>query len=428
MLRIYFSTFGISSLAGALAAFALNLWIYRETNSVVLVSYAGVAFLFPLLVLSPVSGYFVDRVGVRLSIALSSLGLFASWLLVFAFSFLEVSVWAVILILTVVGVFTSVQGPAYHALIALSVEKSKLTQVNGIFGGIAALVGMFAPFVGAFLLDVAGLSIVCVFPVLAFLLQSIVVFTSKVTVECNTSRSAGESIYSSIIEAARFSLKNGVLLRLLLLGFFVNSFAEAAGSAMTPMGVDLYGEVRAGLVVTIASFGALLGSVLLSLFSITSSKFRWVILLNLFQGIVLICLASFTSMSFVLLGVGVLLFFILEGMYDGIDLSVWQEKAPEHLLATVLSLKATFSVLTMMAGYVMMPLLVESAKKIIAVGDELNILGLMLQFENIIAVALAIVGTANVLAIVLFLLLCGFLKIRSVRRSVVPVGVGSHGA
>ena len=411
MLRIYFTCYAFCAFVNALASFALSIWIYQTTNSIMAFTSAGIAFLVPVLILSPAAGYLVDKIGIKSAIVGSSFAISLGWLALAICVWQIPVIWSILPILALIGAFTSLQMPAYHSLIAASVESDKLTQFNGVLGGVTALTGVVAPVAAGYFYSKIDMPILCALPFFMFLAQSYILL--KLTPDhLEDTQEISENELGTPLQVMKrvllFLGKSKSLVALLILGLFVNTFAESAGVVLTPLGLDMFDEARVGLLVTIAALGALVGNILLSVFPISSNKVLWIVSLNLAQSFLLIVVVTLTPLTFISLSVGIALFFILEAIYDGIDLSYWQERAPTNYRASLLSFKTMVSVLTMILGYLSVPVLLGVASVPAVNINLLTVVEQESQAANLLAASLAIVGIANVFVVVIFALLVMF--------------------
>ena len=73
----------ISILASRMSQFALTIWAYQMTGSATALALVQVAFITPLLLMSPFAGALVDRHNRKVMMALSDIGAGASTVLIF---------------------------------------------------------------------------------------------------------------------------------------------------------------------------------------------------------------------------------------------------------------------------------------------------------------------------------------------------------
>lgn len=144
----------VSLFGSSVAQFVIVWWIMLETESPLYLGLASLVGFAPMIVVSPFAGVFVDRWNRRVLIGIVDfLQAIATIILILLFSTGLVSVWQVLILLTLRGVFQAFHNPAVSAIVPLMVPKDKLSRMNGLnflFNGMVTLVG---PIIAAVLLE-----------------------------------------------------------------------------------------------------------------------------------------------------------------------------------------------------------------------------------------------------------------------------------
>ena len=134
----------VSLLGSSIAQFVIIWWITLETESALILSIAVLLGFAPMVVLGPFTGVLVDRWSRKRLIGIvDSLQAMATVLLIFLFWF-DVSVWQVLVLLTLRGFFQAFHTPAVMAIVPLMVPEGRLSRMNGLnylFTGAVTLVG-----------------------------------------------------------------------------------------------------------------------------------------------------------------------------------------------------------------------------------------------------------------------------------------------
>ena len=116
----------VSLLGSQLTGFALGVWVYDETRSVLMLSLTIVAVQAPVALLSPLAGVLADRWDRRTAMIVSDLG---AGLAVLAAALLylthRLQPWMVIPINIWMAAFGSLMWPAYSAAVTLLVPKEQ---------------------------------------------------------------------------------------------------------------------------------------------------------------------------------------------------------------------------------------------------------------------------------------------------------------
>lgn len=144
-----FSLFG-----SALVQFALVWYLARETGSATILATATLVSLLPQIFLGPFIGALVDRWNRRLvmivadsAIAVSTLGL------VWLFATGRVEVWHVYVIMAIRSLGGAFHHPAMTSSTSLMVPDKHLARISGANQTLSGLINVFAPPLGAFLIE-----------------------------------------------------------------------------------------------------------------------------------------------------------------------------------------------------------------------------------------------------------------------------------
>ncbi|MDH5461187.1 MAG: MFS transporter [Candidatus Bathyarchaeota archaeon] len=145
----------ISLLGSSVAQFVIIWWITLETGSALYLSLASLLGFAPMIILSPFAGVFVDRWSRKALIGVVDfLQALVTVVLILLFSVGIVSIWYVLALLALRGVFQAFHNPAVAAIVPLMVPRDKLSRMNGatyLFSGAVTLAG---PVLAAFLLEI----------------------------------------------------------------------------------------------------------------------------------------------------------------------------------------------------------------------------------------------------------------------------------
>ena len=148
----------ISLLGSAMTGFALPIYIFGETERVQELALLGLAFMVPLIIMSPIAGTIVDRHNRKFMMILSDLaagittiGLF---LLVRADA---LEIWHMYVASAINGTFQTFQWPAYSAAISVMIPKDQYGRAHGLTSLSQSGSGIFAPVLAGALLGFVGL-------------------------------------------------------------------------------------------------------------------------------------------------------------------------------------------------------------------------------------------------------------------------------
>jgi len=144
----------VSLLGSSVVQFVLIWWITLETGSAFYLALASFLGLVPMVVLGPLTGVFADRVNRKLLIFTADfLQAMATVVLIILFFFGFASLWIVLTLLTVRGVFQAFHQPTTNAIIPSMVPADKLSRMNGLNYLFTGAVYMVGPVLAAVLLS-----------------------------------------------------------------------------------------------------------------------------------------------------------------------------------------------------------------------------------------------------------------------------------
>jgi DHA3 family macrolide efflux protein-like MFS transporter len=144
----------VSVLGSSIASFVIIWWITLETESALYLSVASFAGFAPIVVLMPFAGVFVDRWSRKALIGIVDLlQALATVALIFLFWLNMASLWSVLGLLTLRGIFQAFHNPAVSAIVPLMVPREKLSRMNGLNYLLSGAITLMGPVIAALLLQ-----------------------------------------------------------------------------------------------------------------------------------------------------------------------------------------------------------------------------------------------------------------------------------
>jgi DHA3 family macrolide efflux protein-like MFS transporter len=144
-----FSLFG-----SALVQFALVWWLTQKTGSATVLATSTMAALLPQILLGPFAGAFVDRWNRRIiMIAADASIAVATLVLIYLFAINQVQVWHIYAIMAIRSLGGAFHYPAMTSSTSLMVPEKHLARVAGANQTLQGLISIFAPPLGALLLE-----------------------------------------------------------------------------------------------------------------------------------------------------------------------------------------------------------------------------------------------------------------------------------
>jgi MFS family permease len=123
----------VSLVGSQLTGFALGVWVYDQTHSVLMLAFTQVAMQAPYVLLSPLAGVLADRWSRRTAMVVSDLGgglAVATAAVLYLAHVLQP--WMVIPVNIVMASFNTLMWPAYSASVSLLVPREQYGRANGM--------------------------------------------------------------------------------------------------------------------------------------------------------------------------------------------------------------------------------------------------------------------------------------------------------
>lgn len=298
----------ISTVGSGITTFALAIYTYQLTSSVISVSLVTIASFLPIVLLNPLGGLLADRFDRKLMMIIgdsgSMFGLFTMFVLL-KLGLLNMTYIIICLILS--SVFSALLEPAYKSLVSEMLSKEEYAKASGIIQLASAAKFLIAPFIGGMLMANQQLDLVLIIDISTFFLT-----VASVSLIRKHQRNAHVK-YTKLLNKQQvfqgyFEIKkNAGVFYLVLLLTGVTFFAGYYQILITPLLLNLANEKTLGYIQSISAMGLLLSSLILSIKNRSQGFLKM-----LFQGLFMMSIALFfTGLSKSLWIIGLSSFIIL---------------------------------------------------------------------------------------------------------------------
>jgi DHA3 family macrolide efflux protein-like MFS transporter len=254
-----------SLLGSSIAQFVIIWWITLETGNALYLALASFLGLAPMIILAPFAGVLVDRWSRRVLIGVVDfLQALATVVLIFLFWLDIISIWYVLLLLTLRGIFQAFHQPAVSAITPLMVPKEKLSRMNGLSYLCTGAVSLVGPVVAALLLGVWAIHEILWIDMITFLIALIPLLIIRIPPV--KIKQANSSFKEEFLEGFNFIKNARGLLPLLILATALN-FLLSPLSTLLPYYIkfDHLGEAPdLAFVMAFLQGGILAGGLLMS--------------------------------------------------------------------------------------------------------------------------------------------------------------------
>ncbi len=160
----------VSILGSAMTGFAIPIYIFSETERVRELALLGLAFMLPLILLSPIAGTIVDRNNRKKMMILSDLAAGLTTIAVFILVRADsLEIWHLYITNAINGAFQTLQWPAYSAAISVMIDKKQYGRAHGLTSLAQSGSGIFAPVLAGALLSFIGLQGILLIDIITFI-------------------------------------------------------------------------------------------------------------------------------------------------------------------------------------------------------------------------------------------------------------------
>jgi MFS family permease len=345
----------IVSLFGTqLTGFALGVWLYQQTGSASNFALVALCSALPQMILSPLAGVWIDRYNRRWMMALADSGAALCTLAIAVLFFSgHIQVWQIFLVTALSSSCSTLQAPAYGALVATAIPKDQLARANGMIQLGQGVAEILAPALSGVLLAAIGIPGVLIIDLVTYLVGITTLLLSRIPAMPPVAANAHTRQHHFWTEAKvglHVLRADSGLVALLafqaLFSFLWNIFAVL----VMPMVLGFAAPDQLGLAMTVAGVGMLSGSLVISAWG--GPKRRLLGLLG-FE------LAS--AVGFVLMGlrpslllVAVAAFFahFTLAFVSSLNEALWQGQTPAEVQGRVFAIKQAVTRAAVLLAYI----------------------------------------------------------------------------
>lgn len=339
----------ISVLASSMSQFALTLFMFNETGSVLAMGTMQVFFITPFLLISPVAGVWVDRYNRKLMMMVSDLGAGIATIGILIFQALGIlEYWHLYAASIIYGLAMAFQWPAYSAAISTMVPKEQLGRANGMMSLIEAGPGVIAPILAGSVLPIIGLTGILFFDVVTFLVAIGALMIVHIPQPPRTEE--GTKAQGGILKEAAYGFKyifaRPSLLGLQMVFFTGNLFAGISFTVLAPMILSRSGgdSLMFGSVQSAGAIAGVVGGVLMSAWGGFKRRVHGVLLGWIISGIGTAIIGLEGGLPMWIIGIA--LTSIVIPLVNGSNQAIWQSKVAPDLQGRVFSARRLIAWLT----------------------------------------------------------------------------------
>ena len=341
----------VASVTNNFLWFALTFWVYLETRSVIATSVIGGSYMLLFAASGLYFGTFVDRTTRKVSMLVSSGASLAFYLAAaLAYSLAPNDVipslgspltWAFVTLVLAGAIAGNLRSLALSTTVTLLVPEDRHDRANGLVGtanGVAfALTSVFS----GLAIGMLGMGACLVITVALTLVTAVDLVSIRIAGDVAPQADDEDRPSSKLDLAGALVAVRRVrgLFALLLFSTFNNFLGGVFMALMDPYGLELVSVETWGIVLAVASFGFIVGGLLVVRRGLGENPVRTILLVNLAMWGITIVFPIVSSI--VTLGIGFFIYMILIPMAEASEQTVIQRVVPFHSQGRVFGFSQT---------------------------------------------------------------------------------------
>jgi MFS family permease len=335
----------VSLIGSQLTGFALGVWVYDQTKSVLLLALVQVAQQAPYVLLSPIAGVFADRWNRRTAMIVSDFGAGLAVLVAGGLYLTNhLQPWMVIPINLWMAAFNTLMWPSFTASVTLLVPKKHYGRANGFVQLGEALPQIAGPALAGALYVAIRLGNMALIDFASYAFSALLMLLF-VRIP-NPPRSAqGQEAKGSMWKEMRFgwdyiAARRGLLA--LLLFFLASNFLSGVmGPLIVPLILDNWDASTLGYLSTIMGVGMLLGTLVMSAWGGGKRKIYTLLGAGILSGLFLSAVGLRASIPLIAVS-GIGLMFCVPFM-NACSQAIWQAKVAPDVQGRVFAVRRTIA-------------------------------------------------------------------------------------
>ncbi|MFI5911931.1 amino acid adenylation domain-containing protein [Dactylosporangium sp. NPDC051541] len=361
----------VSSTGSALTAFAVPLWVYLDTGSLIRFALFAVMGQVPGILAAPIAGAIIDRTSRRRAMlagdaaALAAIAAFAA-----LFFTGTLQPWHVYVFTAWLSVALTFQRIAYLSAVPQLVPKRYLGHAGGILqlgGGIASFL---VPLVAVGLVATIGLGGILLVDLASYLF--IIVVLILIRFPDTMARRRRETLTAEIAGGLRYTVRHRGIRAMVLFFAAFNLFLAPLFLLLSPLVLAFAPLSSVARVSLAGGAGAVLGGLVMTVWGGPAHRRMRGMLLTTFAFAAGGLIAALHA-SVAVIAAGALVMSMSLAVINGIWLTIIQTKVPQRLHARVIALNMVIALSTMPIGQaVLAPLLVPVAEPLLSPAGPLS--------------------------------------------------------
>jgi MFS family permease len=331
----------VSLIGSQLTGFALGVWVYTQTQSVMMLALVQVAQQAPYVLLSPLAGVLSDRWNRRTAMIVSDLG---SGLAVLAVAVLfltnHLQAWMVIPVNLMMAAFNTLMWPALTASVTLLVPREQYGRANGFMQLGEAIPQIAGPALAGALYVAVHLGKMALIDFATYVFSvALMLFFVRIPTPPGTAdgKKAKGSMWKEMFFGWKYITERKGLLHLLIY-FLVGNFLSGIMSPLiVPLILDNWDAETLGFISTLMGVGMLVGTLIMSAWGGGKRKVVTLLSAGFLSALFILAVGLRASIPLIsVCGVGIMFF---SPFMNACSQAIWQAKVAPDVQGKVFAVR-----------------------------------------------------------------------------------------
>ncbi|MCW2882567.1 MAG: non-ribosomal peptide synthetase [Sphaerisporangium sp.] len=339
----------VSMTGSALTEFAIPIWVYLQTGSLVRFALFAVLGLVPGMLVAPLAGAVVDRSNRRRVMLAGDTAAGGIQLLLGVLLWTgNLATWHIYVLIVSLSVALQFQRLAYGSSIPQLVPKHYLGHANGVAQMANGVTQLLVPLIAVGLMASIGLGGIVVIDIASYAVAITVLLFTRFPSSMAWRRK--ESVLAEIVNGFRYSWGNPSIRSMLLFFAALNVFLSPLFLLISPLVLSFATLADAGRIAFVSGAGVLLGGLAMTVWGGPRRRRLYGMMLCVL-GLSVFCLVTGLRPNLVTIAVGAFGMALWLTMVNGIYTTIVQVKVPPRFHGRVFALNTLIAWSTLPIGF-----------------------------------------------------------------------------
>jgi MFS family permease len=291
----------ISNIGSGMTSFALSVYVYQLTGSVVWVSIVTMLAYLPTILLNPVGGILADRFDRRLMMIcgdlFSALGLLY---ILISIQTGHTGIAPIVIGVTISSVFVSLLDPSYKATVTDLLTEDEYAKASGLVQMAGNAKYLISPAIAGVILGFSDIRLILIIDISTFFVTVFAAASVRKSIQKVKPRQDKFNFAKEFKEGIQYIVKDNGVLNLVILMALMCFFIGFIQTLMIPMILPIASVKTVGFMESVSAIGMLVGSVVISIVGIKKHYSKILMVSLIVCGCFMALVGTSTSMGFIL--------------------------------------------------------------------------------------------------------------------------------